>query len=327
MTVCRLRWCAGDGGLFRRSHRIFGFAYLGLARAWLAGGLCLFDFDRFLNVIGSNADRRRKDRQVKAIADGFAALFLLIAAFVALGSFTAAAAAIVAVGPLTTIATVAPFIAIATFRSLATLRPLATFRPLATLRPLTAVITFIAFRTLAPLRAVAAFAPIMVTLRTAIFAVIRIVGLGAVFVTGFDVAFFVAPITTFTIIAAPFALRTTFFLPAAVIGQYAEIMVRELVIIFGLHAVAIQLGILRQLFIFFEHLRRIATCPVIDPVLMVITVTVVALCAIIAPAATAAGLPVIHKDLSVLIKSSPVVGLVLNATALCGPPLVIDALG
>ena len=312
MTVCRLRWCAGDGGLFRRSHRIFGFACLGLARAWLAGGLCLFDFDRFLNVIGSNADRRRQDRQVKAIADGFAALFLLIAAFVALGSFAAAAAAIVAVGPLTTIATVAPFIAIATFRSLATLRPL------------TAVITF---RTLAPLRAVAAFAPIMVTLRTAIFAVIRIVGLGAVFVTGFDVAFFVAPITTFTIIAAPFALRTTFFLPAAVICQHAEIMVCELVIIFGLHAVAIQLCILCQLFIFFEHLRRIATRPVVDPVLMVITVTVVALCAIIAPAATAAGLPVIHKDLSVLIKSSPVVGLVLNATALCGSPLVIDALG
>ncbi len=321
MTVCRLSWCAGDGGLFRRGHRIFGFACLGLARAWLAGGLCLFDFDRFLNVIGSNADRRRKDRQVKAIADGFAALFLLIAAFVALGSFTAAAAAIVAVGPLTTIATVAAFIAIATFRSLATLRSLATFRPL------TAVITFIAFRTLAPLRAVAAFAPIMVTLWTAIFAVIRIVGLGAVFVTGFDVAFFVAPITTFTIIAAPFALRTAFFLPAAVIGQHAEIMICELVIIFGLHAVAIQLGILRQLFIFFEHLRRIATRPVVDPVLMVITVTVVALCAIIAPAATAAGLPVIHKDLSVLIKSSPVVGLVLNATALCGSPLVIDALG
>ena len=321
MTVCRLRWSAGDGGLFRRSHRIFGFACLGLARAWLAGGLCLFDFDRFLNVIGSNADRRRQDRQVKAIADGFAALFLLIAAFVALGSFTAAAAAIVAVGPLTTIATVAAFIAIATFRSLATLRSLATFRPL------TAVITFIAFRTLAPLRAVAAFAPIMVTLRTAIFAVLGIVVLCAVFVTGFCVAFFVAPITTFTIIAAPFALRTTFFLPAAVIGQYAEIMVCELVIIFGLHAVAIQLGILRQLFIFFEHLRRIATRPVVDPVLMVITVTVVALCAIIAPAATAAGLPVIHKDLSVLIKSSPVVGLVLNATALCGPPLVIDALG
>lgn len=315
MTVCRLRWCAGDGGLFRRSHRIFGFACLGLARAWLAGGLCLFDFDLFLNVIGSNANRRRQDRQVKAIADGFAAQFLLIAAFVALGSFTADAAAIVAVGPLTTIATVAAFIAIATFRSLATLRPL------------TAVITFVAFRTLAPLRAVAAFAPIMVTLRTAIFAVIRIVGLGAVFVTGFDVAFFVAPITTFTIIAAPFALRTTFFLPAAVIGQYAEIMVCELVIIFGLHAVAIQLGILRQLFVFFEHLRRIATRPVVDPVLMVITVTVVALCAIIAPAATAAGLPVIHKDLSVLIKSSPVVGLVLNATALCGSPLVIDALG
>jgi hypothetical protein len=167
----------------------------------------------------------------------------------------------------------------------------------------------------------------MITLRTAIFAVLSIVVLCAVFVTGFYVAFFVAPITTFTIIAAPFALRTAFFLPAAVIGQYAEIMVCELVIIFGLHAVAIQLGILRQLFVFFEHLRCITTRPVVDPVLMVITVTVVALCAIIAPAATAAGLPVIHKDLSVLIKSSPVVGLVLNATALCGSPLVIDALG
>jgi hypothetical protein len=35
---------------------------------------------------------------------------------------------------------------------------------------------------------------------------------------------------------------------------------------------------------------------------MVVTISVVALRTIIAPAATAAGLPVIHKDLSVLIK-------------------------
>jgi hypothetical protein len=43
-------------------------------------------------------------------------------------------------------------------------------------------------------------------------------------------------------------------------------MIGKLQIIFGLHAVAIQMGILRQLAIFLQHLRSIATGAAIDPV-------------------------------------------------------------
>jgi hypothetical protein len=63
------------------------------------------------------------------------------------------------------------------------------------------------------------------------------------------------------------------------------------------------LRILCQLFIFFEHLARVAARPVIDPILIIITVAIVVLrTIIIAPTAPAVGLAIIHKDFSVLIK-------------------------
>jgi hypothetical protein len=61
-----------------------------------------------------------------------------------------------------------------------------------------------------------------------------------------------------------FAPRAALFVEAgAAFAQHAEIMVRELQIIFGLDTVAGELRITRHAFVFFEQLRRIATLPLI----------------------------------------------------------------
>ena len=75
-------------------------------------------------------------------------------------------------------------------------------------------------------------------------------------------------------------------------------MVGELMIIFGLDPVIIMLGILCQLFIFFQHLRCVAARPVVDPILIIITVAIIALrtVVIIPPPTTALGLAHIHRD-------------------------------
>jgi hypothetical protein len=175
--------------------------------------------------------------------------------------------------------------------------------------PVAAVAVVVAFAAIIPGFAIITLTPV-VPLGAAFFATIAIViadfGLDALIFAGFNLAVIVAPVAAFTIVAAPFALRPAFFLAAAVVGEHAEIMVGKLVVIFGLHTVAVQLCILRQLFIFFEHLRRIAARTIIDAILVIITIAIVVLGAIIAPAATAAGLPVIHKDYSVLIFNNPV---------------------
>jgi hypothetical protein len=120
-------------------------------------------------------------------------------------------------------------------------------------------------------------------------------------VATFIVALVIAPIATFAVIIPPFiALRAVFFLTATEIGEHAEIMVRELQIIFRLYPITVQLGVLRQLFIFFEHLRSVSARAIVDAILMIVAIAVIILRTIIAPAATAAGLPIIHIDEPVL---------------------------
>ena len=145
----------------------------------------------------------------------------------------------------------------------------------------------------------------MALLRTAIIIVVGYFGSSFAFAAIFaSAALFIAPIAilaVFILVAAPFALRrTAFFLTAADVGKYAEIMVGKLEIIFGLHAVAIMLRVLRLLFEFLQHLRSVAARPIVDPILVIIPVAVVALrtvaVVIIAPAATALGLAHIHRD-------------------------------
>jgi hypothetical protein len=43
-------------------------------------------------------------------------------------------------------------------------------------------------------------------------------------------------------------------------------VIRELEVVFLRHAVAIEVGVVRHLPILFQKLRRIATCPAVDPV-------------------------------------------------------------
>ena len=77
-------------------------------------------------------------------------------------------------------------------------------------------------------------------------------------------------------------------------------MVGKLQIIFRLHPITVQLGVLRQLFIFFEHLGGVSARTIVDAILVIVAIAVIILCTIIAPAAAAAGLPIIHKDEPVL---------------------------
>ena len=51
-----------------------------------------------------------------------------------------------------------------------------------------------------------------------------------------------------------------------VVGDHAEIVVRELEVVLHLHAVAIVLGVLRELLVLVEHLRGIAARPAVDAV-------------------------------------------------------------
>ncbi len=68
------------------------------------------------------------------------------------------------------------------------------------------------------------------------------------------------------------------------IGDHAEIVIGELQEIFGLHAIIVQLRFLRQLAVFFQQLRGIATRAAVNPVALIAAVT--AASAAIAVAAT-----------------------------------------
>ena len=59
---------------------------------------------------------------------------------------------------------------------------------------------------------------------------------------------------------------TGFVLPDLLIGDHPEIVIRELEIILLLDALAIEMGIMRQLAVFFEKLGRVAACPAVDTV-------------------------------------------------------------
>ena len=62
------------------------------------------------------------------------------------------------------------------------------------------------------------------------------------------------------------ALRTLILEPRAAFAQHAKIMVRELKKIFGLDAVARELGIARHALVFFKQLRGVAALAIVLPV-------------------------------------------------------------
>jgi len=107
-----------------------------------------------------------------------------------------------------------------------------------------------------------------------------------------------------SMVAARFlASDPLFFATCDRISVDAEIMIRKLVVIFGLDAVAIDLGVLRHFLEFVEHLHGIATRATVDPVVAIGSATAVALGAIIGvPAApAAAGWTIVHQMKGILI--------------------------
>jgi hypothetical protein len=94
------------------------------------------------------------------------------------------------------------------------------------------------------------------------------------------------------------ALAALLFEPGAVLSQDTEIMVRELEVIFALHAIASELGVARHVLVFLEQLRRVSTLAVVLPVAPEIRAS-------LAPtAATAAALSIVDQMPTSLISRS-----------------------
>jgi len=85
------------------------------------------------------------------------------------------------------------------------------------------------------------------------------------------VVFAVLLLPAFTALATVRA-GALFFLPDARVGKHTEVVIGELQIVFGLHAIAIHVGVLRKLAILFEQLGGIAPCATVDPVLLLTTI-------------------------------------------------------
>ena len=94
-------------------------------------------------------------------------------------------------------------------------------------------------------------------------------------------------------------LRLLFFLSGAIVGQNAEIVVRELQKIFRVHPITDHLSVARHILVFFKKLGRVTAGAVVDTIAAVATTPVAAAgTTIIVPAAiTATGLPVIDQEL------------------------------
>ena len=95
-------------------------------------------------------------------------------------------------------------------------------------------------------------------------------------------------------------LRLLFFLPGAIVGQNAEIMIRELKIIFRVHPVTDHLRVPGHILVFFKKLGRVTAGAIVDTIAAVAAAPVVAAIrtTVIVPAAiTATGLPVIDQEL------------------------------
>ena len=94
-------------------------------------------------------------------------------------------------------------------------------------------------------------------------------------------------------------LRLLFFLSGAIVGQNAEIVIRELQIIFRVHPVTDHLRVPGHILVFFKKLGRVAAGAIVDTIAAVAATPVAtAGTTIIVPTAiTATGLPVIDQEL------------------------------
>src|SRR5690606_5679893 len=70
----------------------------------------------------------------------------------------------------------------------------------------------------------------------------------------------------FAIVLAP---RPRVFLLSAAVRHDTEVVIGKLQVILGQHAIAVERSIVSKLFVLFEHLRRVAPRPAVDPVALV----------------------------------------------------------
>jgi hypothetical protein len=96
---------------------------------------------------------------------------------------------------------------------------------------------------------------------------------------------------------------------AAAFGEDAEIMIRELQIIFGVDAIALALRIGGERLVFFQQLAGVATGAIVDPVARIGVAPTLALST---PTATAAGLTIIIDQSPVVLVSQTKPGLAPN---------------
>jgi hypothetical protein len=108
-------------------------------------------------------------------------------------------------------------------------------------------------------------------------------------------------VVTVALIAALFKFvvateaRLQLFLPRTIVSNHAEIMVCELKIIFGVHAVTGKLCVTRQIAIFLQQLRSIATRAIVNPVTVVAPAIAAVRTSIIPAAIAATGLTIVHQ--------------------------------
>jgi hypothetical protein len=91
------------------------------------------------------------------------------------------------------------------------------------------------------------------------------------------------------------------FLTASEIGENAEIMVGELQMIFGVDTVVVELRVLRHFFVFFEHLRGVATRAIVDAVVIIEPAAVILLLPIIVIIVVATATPIIVVRLAAVV--------------------------
>lgn len=96
------------------------------------------------------------------------------------------------------------------------------------------------------------------------------------------------------------------FEAAAAFGQHAEVMIRELQIIFGVDAIALALRIGGEGLVLFEQLAGVAAGAIVDPVARI---GVAATLALSTPTATAAGLTIVIDQSPVVLVSQTKPGL------------------
>lgn len=100
-------------------------------------------------------------------------------------------------------------------------------------------------------------------------------------------------------------MRILILEPGAILVEDAEIMVRELEIIFGHDTVALSLGVTREIPIFLMQLGRVAARPVVDPVASIGAIAAGAPHLRAAAATATAVLPIVDQRFRVLVPGGP----------------------